>query len=243
PSEEFDCNGSVSSDNITFGCMKSHGKVNMASALVYSCNCYFINLMEKIDSMHVVDLASSLGFGVKAEIAQGIVAYPGNLPESDELGSFAERANFSFGQGVLTATPIQIASLYSMIANSGEFRPPYLVQGFCDEKGIFNETYKLRSPYKIISKENSGWLSAFLELAARQGTGKNATTDKISVAGKTATAQSGDFSDGDERLVTWFAGFFPYESPEYSLVIMNEDGESGSKDCAPVFSDIVSNCF
>ena len=54
-------------------------------------------------------------------------------------------------------------------------------------------------------------------------------------AGKTGTAQSGVFEHGKEVCRTWFAGFFPANDPKIAVVILNENGTSGAKDCAPVF--------
>lgn len=61
-------------------------------------------------------------------------------------------------------------------------------------------------------------------------------------AGKTATAQSGIYSDGEELLNTWFTGFYPYSSPEYAIVVMCEGGESGSTDVVR-FSGILLKKF
>ena len=58
-------------------------------------------------------------------------------------------------------------------------------------------------------------------------------------AGKTATAQSGQYVNGKEILHTYFAGVYPYDDPEYVIVVMNEDGKSGSGDCGPVFRNLV----
>ncbi len=44
-----------------------------------------------------------------------------------------------------------------------------------------------------------------------------------------------------EILYTWFAGFYPYDNPEYSIVVMTEDGTSGATDCGPIFRTIVEN--
>ena len=210
----------------------------MASALVYSCNCYFVNLSTQIDFGLVRDMAESLGFSNSLEIADGIATYSGALPSISELESDAAKANFSFGQGSLTATPLQVASLYCAVANSGKISKPYLVSGLCDSEGKFEATHKQQAPVTVFSEKTADLLSCFLELAVREGTGQNARSGLFDVAGKTATAQSGDFSSGKERLVTWFAGFFPYENPKYVLVILNEDGVSGSADCAPVFSAV-----
>jgi len=243
PEDEFYCTGTIGNGSSEFGCTRSHGNVNMATALVFSCNCYFVDLIEKIDYTQVIDLAASLGFGNRIMLDENIGTSSGALPKTDELDSYASRANLSFGQGKISATPFHIANLYAMLANGGDFRKTFLIKGVCDGQGNFDQTYELKPPYKLISEKNAELLCDILELAVREGTGQSAKVSGINVAGKTATAQSGKFIEGKERLVTWFAGFFPYENPEYVAVIVCEDGESGSKDCAPVFSDFVESLY
>ena len=109
---------------------------------------------------------------------------------------------FSFGQGSLTANIIQIASLYAAIASGGKYYTPYLVEGLVDEKGEMTENHKIKAPYRIFSKETAEQISVFLELAVREGTGKNAMVENLRVCGKTATAQTGEFSKGKEKLIT-----------------------------------------
>ncbi len=240
PSEEYVCRGYCVVNGHTFNCLKEHGSVDMASALCYSCNCYFINLIEKIDCSQLLDFSQSLGFGKSLELADGIETYSGNLPDINQLSSSGEKANFSFGQGSLTANVLQVASLYAAIAAGGDYAEPYLIEGLCDENGQIYDRHEIKPAYRLFCLENTQLISSFLELAVREGTGKTASVNDILVCGKTATAQSGDFSGKSERLVTWFAGYYPYENPEYVLVVMCEDGESGSADCAPVFSKAVT---
>ena len=240
PSSEFECKGYTVSGGKTFKCMKNHGVVNMASALAYSCNCYFINLIEKLDIGEVLEIAEKLGFGSSIELAEKMSTYSGNLPGAAELEQPGARANFSFGQGSLTANVIQVACLYSAIANGGEYKKPYLVKGFCDENMSVYDEHKDTLPVKVFSESTADIISTFLELAVREGTGTAAQVENWRVGGKTATAQTGEYIGGKERVVTWFAGFYPYEKPEYVLVVMCEDGESGSADCAPVFSQTIN---
>ena len=35
--------------------------------------------------------------------------------------------------------------------------------------------------------------------------------------------------------------FFPAQNPHYIAVVLNEDGEGGAVDCAPVFKEIAEN--
>ena len=74
------------------------------------------------------------------------------------------------------------------------------------------------------------------------GTGINGKPDNASSAGKTATAQTGRYKEtGEEILCTWFCGFFPFENPQYTVVVFNENGKSAADDCAPVFKEIAEN--
>ena len=70
------------------------------------------------------------------------------------------------------------------------------------------------------------------------GTGANADF-KSKTSGKTATAQSGVYNNGEEVLDTWFAGIYPDNNPKYAVVVMCEDGKSGAEDCCPIFRTIV----
>ena len=62
----------------------------------------------------------------------------------------------------------------------------------------------------------------------KNGTGKNARVDDLTVGGKTGTAQLG--SAEDDPVVAWFVGF----SGELAFSVMVEDGESGGRTAAPI---------
>ena len=57
------------------------------------------------------------------------------------------------------------------------------------------------------------------------GTAHQASLDKVSVAGKTGTAQWGPKEK--ERTAAWFAGFVPAEHPQYAFAALYE-GDVGS---------------
>lgn len=239
PSQEWQCGGSVTVGGASFGCLKPHGTVNLPQALAYSCNCYFIHLMQQLDAEAVLTLAQSFGFGKTQELAQGLFSAAGTLPTAETLSSAAAKANFSFGQGSLTASVLQVASLYAAVFAGGDYHEPYLIKGEIDENGDYTASHKSQPPFKLIKKENAQLLSDFLGLAVREGTGKAAWVEGADCKGKTATAQSGDYSSGKERLVSWFAGGFTVQNRQYAMVILCDDGTSGSTDCAPVFAATV----
>ena len=57
------------------------------------------------------------------------------LPDAAALENPGELATFSFGQGALTVTPLQIAAMMNTVANGGMYRTPAFVQGIVDADG------------------------------------------------------------------------------------------------------------
>lgn len=237
---EYNCTGSVELSGVTFNCHKKdgHGVIDLKTAVSVSCNTYFIALAQETGAESILNTAALFGFGKENELDNNIVSYSGNLPSADEIDSKAALANLSFGQGSLTATPIQICAMTAAIANNGVYCPPYLVEGTVNEDSEMTAIRHYTEKKQIISEAVADKLKNFLLSVVEEGSGRRAKSDIVSLAGKTATAQTGSFRNGEEIYNAWFAGFFPYEKPKYAVVIMKEDGGEGAVSCAPVFKKI-----
>ncbi len=241
----YNCTGNVTFNGVTFNCHKKsgHGVLDLEGAIANSCNTYFIALAHKTGAEKIIDVAGKFGFGKEIYLSDGIKSASGYLPLTDELDSKAALANFSFGQGSLSATPLQICSMISTIANGGVYVKPYLIEGETDSSGnyIRKEEYKERT--EIISSNTVAMLGKYLQSVVSEGSGKNANSDILKTAGKTATAQTGKSENGEEIYNSWFAGYFPADTPEYAVVIMRENGNGGSTDCAPLFRMIAETVY
>ena len=237
---EYNCTGSVTYNGVMFHCHKKdgHGVLDMKSAVANSCNTYFIELALKTGADNIIETASSFGFGKKITLANGIESSKGNLPSAESLDSKAAVANLSFGQGTLLATPLQICSLMAAIARNGVYVEPYLIEGICDENGNMTRLYRYGEKKQVISQSNAQKLKSFLEAVVESGSGSRAKSETVSVAGKTATAQTGKSENGEEIYNAWFAGYFPTDNPKYAVAILKEDGGEGALSCAPVFGTI-----
>ena len=87
-----------------------------------------------------------------------------------------------------------------------------------------------------MSENTANILCELLHETVEKGSSGRAKPESTNAAGKTATAQSGQFDEnGNEITQSWFCGFFPYESPKYAVTVFKENGSGGSADCAPVF--------
>lgn len=233
-SPEYTCTGAISLANVTFGCMNSraHGACNMCRALGVSCNTYFVALSERLSAARMLDTAKLLGFGSEIRLCSGIGSSGGTLPELDTLKIAGEKANFAFGQGSLTATPLQIASTMQTVCNSGGRIVPTLIKSVTDKQGNTAE-YAPAAAVNAMSKKTAATLKEYLKQAAISGTAASGRPDGLTVGGKTATAETGGALD------VWFAGFC--EEYGVSIAVLCEDGSSGSENAAPVFRELLSN--
>lgn len=236
--EEYECTGEIAVGDRVFTCYnnKAHGKVNMTSALENSCNTYFINLIMKADSDLLLRLTREIGFAQKDELAPSIIGTRGSLPTEEELKIKGNLANFAFGQGSLTATPLQIAKAYHVLA-TGNYIKPNLIMGFTNYMGLMTKEPS-SAGIKLLSDETVIKLRKMLLSVTEKGLADKAHSELVELAGKTGTAQSGIFKGGKEILRTWFAGFFPANNPHYIVVVLCENGVGGNTDCAPVFREI-----
>lgn len=238
----FTCTGKVKVGDTEFSCQneKAHGDENIESALANSCNCFFVKLALKLGAENLIETAKSLGFGSNTEIMPGYVISDGNLPSLDTLQtSKGQLSLLGFGQGLLTSTPLQFCTALCALANGGLYAEPRLISDTIDMAGKQSNT-PFNPSSRVISEETSNTLLKYMRYVVTNGTGAAADYNNLS-AGKTSTAQSGIYENGKEVLNTWFAGVYPYDDPKYCIVVMTENGKSGSADCCPIFRTIVEN--
>jgi len=235
---QYKCVGNIKIGDSVFYCHKKdgHGNLDFNKAMAFSCNTFFINMTKNIDIKDLLYTAEMFGINERFEIADGMYIDEGVLPEINS--SAGEKANFSFGQGKLLASPVHLAAAYAAIGNKGIYNPPLIVKAQVDRNKI---PFKAVKPYpsrRVISENNAQIIMDSLKLTVEEGSGINAKPENTSAVGKTATAQSGWYSDEKEINHSWFIGMFPADNPKYVVVILKENGSSGSKDCAPIFRDI-----
>ncbi len=240
PEREFECTGSAEVDERVYKCHweAGHGKIDMKKALEISCNPYFIDLALEIGGERILETAKNIGFGSPADFGDSFSSDAGNLPSASELSAKTVLASFAFGQGTLLATPVQLASLVSAIANGGKAVVPKLVIGTFDKTGIFSETADY-AENRVISEATARKLCEMMINVVENGSGENAKPKNGGAGGKTASAQTGQFDkDGNEIIHAWFIGFYPAQKPEFAIAVFAEGMDSGGDFAAPVFKRI-----
>ncbi len=235
---QLKCDGSLKIGRRRFKCWYApgHGQQTIIEAIKHSCNVYFYQVGLKLGVDNLSAYARKFGFGQKTGVdlpaeAEGLVPdrkwmkkeknaswYPGNT------------ANFAIGQGDFLATPLQILRMASVIANGGYLVRPQLVFRISD-KEVFserNEKIELNEETLNIIKEGMN------QVVSERGTGLRARVKGLSIAGKTATAQtSGGKTHGS------FTCFFPVDKPEFAMIVFLEHGGSGGFEAASLSRPII----
>ena len=237
----WDCPGYCVVDGQVFRCAGGvpHGEVDLAAALQKSCNGYFIRLGQELGPERVREMAVRLGFGRALNLADTLSTAAGQLPEAETLTSSGAFANFCFGQGELLATPIQIAAMMNTIAAGGIWREPLFLECTLDETtGESLTALAHRGARRVFSAQTARALRELLASVVTEGTGHEAAPTEGTAAGKTGTAQTGQFAAGKELKNYWFAGFYPARNPRYTIVVL-QDGQTGpSRTSAAIFARV-----
>jgi penicillin-binding protein 2 len=217
-----------------------HGTVDINSALAISCNAYIIKMSLELGANPIISMCRKLGLGETTGLTkQGLQEAKGIVPTLEDLKNPGDLANVSIGQGKTMATPVQLADLVATIANGGIKNNINVVDCIVNEKGDIVRDLKDKSQKRVLSKATSDRIRSLMEGVISFGTGKKANLDEYGGAGgKTGSAETGQYIDGQKITQAWFAGYFPAKTPKYSVAVFIEDGRSGGEAAAPIFAEI-----
>lgn len=238
PPQDYCCEGFYRLGDHSYFChqREGHGTVGLQQAMECSCNPYFVELGQQTGAGALLRMAQRLGFGAGCTLAEGVTAAAGTLPTLSQTDA-GELANLSFGQGRLTATPVQVAVMLAAVANGGYAVQPTLYAGVTfDGKTV--QQQPSNPPLQVMSEQTAETLRTLLVDVVEQGTGYRAANRYCGSGGKTASAQTGRYVNGEEVVHAWFGGFFPAGQPKYVLVIFQEGGRAGGQVPAALFRTI-----
>ena len=165
----------------------------------------------------------------------------GLLAHWDEWSDI-QGANISFGQG-MTASPMQVAAAFSVLANKGVYNPPTIVRQVIDAEGN-TVTLDRPEPERVVRISTAKTVLEMLEsvVHTRRGTGRNAVIEGYRVAGKTSTAQKANRKGGGYAEDDYFASFVgavPARDPRVVILVSVDSpqgGHYGNEVAAPTFS-------
>lgn len=237
--QHYDCPGAITVGETVFHChlRTGHRMLDMQDAFAQSCNVYFIQLAQQIGAQTILDMAEQLGLTEPIVLADGMEAPASVLPDEVDLSADAAVANLSFGQGKLMVTPLHVAQFTAMIAANGQLKTPYLVESYVDKGGGI-QPLENREGEGVLSLYTVLRLQEMMQRVVTDGTGKRAKPENVDAAGKTGTAQTGQFNNGKPVVQNWFTGYFPAQNPAYAITIVAEDSHNYVSDAIGLFCEI-----
>ncbi len=245
--ETLGCWGSLQIGNREFKCWKErgHGHLDIVQAIAKSCDVFFYQLGLRVGEDRLARYARMLGLARQIGISLPSEA-SGLVPDSTwKKTNFGEQwypgdtANMSIGQGYVEVSPLQMASLISLVANGGVIYKPFIVKKIINGQGDIIKTFQPKVVVKPkISPETLSIVRKGLREAVISGTSQVLKFKRLSVAGKTGTAQNPHGGDH-----AWFICYAPEEEPIIALAVLVEHGGHGASAAAPLARKILNGVF
>jgi penicillin-binding protein 2 len=224
---------------------KAAGDLNVKQALALSNNPWFFQVGVKAGATNFLNTARRFGYGEKTGIPV-IGEAPGLIPTNEWMIQKEKRPfldgdtfNMAIGQGVVEATPLQVAQGMAGIANGGVLPKLHLIDQIQDPYGRVTKQAnpEKRNALNIDPKALEIVRQGMNDVVnSAYGTGRNGALSFTTLCGKTGTAQW-----SNDRRLAWFAGFLPLDDPRYAFAAVYEGkpGErpSGGGYAAPIVQD------
>lgn len=214
---------------------KNNGLLSISQILQYSSNMGAAKIVLSLPPNQLWSMLQRVGFGDNTGIG-----FPGEqsgvLIKHAPWGQFI-LATLSFGYG-MSATPLQIARAYSVLANQGIKLPLSLLKL---EKAPLGE----RVLHPNIAKQMLTLLQSVFE---KGGTAASISVPGYHVAGKTGTARMvGDGGYQKHRYTTSFVGIAPVTHPRVIVMVVIHDPRGkrflAGEVSGPVFQRIMAGAL
>ena len=238
---------------------EGHGIVDLNKAIIESSDVYFYELASKTTVDQIHSFLKPFGFGQKTGIQltgeeEGVLPSRNwKLGRTGDTWFVGDTINLGIGQGYMTTTPLQLAVAVSVLATRGKAYKPNIVEKV---DTTFIEPELL---YQIEIKEERNWKkleeSMISVIRSWNGTAHNIyNPEDFLIAGKTGTAQIKSLieenltvqeeyenvrKDMKKRDHAIFVGYGPVPNPNLTVVVVVENGESGSAVAAPIAKLII----
>ena len=209
--------------------------VTIAEAIRLSCNIPRAELAVQLGDDTIREMAEKFGFNKSFDtpVASTASSYPRALDD-------AQTALTGFGQGKVTATPLQIAMVAAGLANDGVVMNPHMVDAVIGNDLSVVRSYEGTEFARATDKEVADAVTAAMVASVNTGAAQGARIDGVDVAGKTGTAEN-----GSNPYTLWFTGFAPADDPAVAVAVVVENGggkgQSGSGDtiAAPIAKKVI----
>jgi len=220
---------------------------------VHSCDVYFYTVGQRMGIDVMADFGKALGLGqgsgveLPSERAGIMPSTSWKQQAKNEPWLPGETISAAIGQGYVTVTPLQMASLMGTVANDGVSYRPRLVQAVMDRTtGNLQELPAVPRGKVKAKPETFRIIKEALADVVKSGTATKAKSSLVTIGGKTGTAQVAALRMGPEQDIpkkfrdhAWFVAFAPVESPKIAVAVLAEHMGHGGSAAAPLAKEVI----
>lgn len=220
------------------------GTVRFHTAFEKSCNTYFVTLAYDAGMDKLREAAFQVGLGKKTGIDLPSES-KGLIPTLEWLHAVNPEAkwypgdtvNAAIGQGYVSTTPLQMATLAALVANRGVSYQPHLLKAISPPGGSTKpdviapkELGRFEAPTELWDDLQSAMVDVI-----QRGTGRRAQIPGVVWGGKTGSTEHRKGS----KTHGWFVGIAPMDDPKIVIAVIIEAAGHGGEVAAPVAKAVV----
>ena len=226
--------------------------MSVADVVKLSSNVGSIEIQRRLGNELHYEYLTAFGLGAPS----GLDVAGERHGELQPTNRWTETSGSSIAIGyALGTTPLQMAAVYSTIANDGVWVEPYLVAEIIRADGTRIVTKPRQRP--VLSPDTAETMRTMLGRVVEtdEGTGRRAQMTDYTAGGKTGTSQKFDVEAqqySDDTFAS-FIGMAPLDDPKIVVVVVLdtptgslEDGTDlalGGASAAPVFAEVTQNAL
>jgi cell division protein FtsI/penicillin-binding protein 2 len=202
----------------------------LVQAFAQSCNSVFGPVAVATGGKQLARTAVAFGFNTRSRMA-----YPlekSVMPSQSALQNPVNLGVAGIGQGGVSATPLQMASVGQVIASRGVLHPPWIARSP-------SSIHDHRASRRVITKHVADDVAEMMRAVVAYGTGTLASSSIATVNGKTGTAELGPGIKTD----AWFVGYAPAEAPRVVVSVLIVHGGVGGQTAAPIARQMIEDAL
>lgn len=227
---KFECEGYAEIGSGEVICNSVHGTVSFEQALNASCNSAFSLIADELGKEKLTATVRELGLGKNVSFGR-ITTYRSTFDISKSAKIDIGWAGI--GQYTTLVNPCQMMLLMGAIANGGTAINPYLVKESTVLGSILEKEKGKVCTNITLSEETAQKMKKLLRSNVVNQYSERFRS-ALEMCGKTGTAEV----EG-KRPHSWFVGFSQREDLPYAIVVMVENGGSGSSVAIPIANKVM----
>lgn len=218
------------------------GTLNLIQSVTGSCDPTFYTIglaLNRKDPFALPRYARAYGLGSKTGI-NGLNEVAGTVPDPawkeqvlKQPWYAGDGVNLAIGQGYLQATPLQVANVYSTIANEGVRRTPLLIQKYVDQQGKVDQAFEAQTVTHVPVSPTT--LKAIHDgMLGTTSTPLGTAYYAFSSYRHPMEAKTGSAENQAVLAHAWFVGYAPPTNPTLLILIMIEGRGESAQIASPI---------